>query len=576
MSFSALAVNQAKEYPVTDDRNDQTIVVVDNCDTEDLPQKIGKYTIIRMLGKGGMGTVYLGKDPMLDRLAAIKTLHTPPESMSIENRKQLVQRFLREAKSLAKINHNNIIKIYAIGRHESTLYMAMEYVEGQTLMEICKSPLELPFNTKLQYMIQMCEGLQVIHEAGLVHRDIKPSNIMVTNNGLVKIMDFGTVHTQDSELTRTKQIIGTPSYMSPEQVSGLSGTLQSDIFSLGSVFYLFLTGEKAFSGETFSSVTYKIIHSDPVPPSKINPVIPARLDPIILKCLEKSPELRHQDSTALLTALRELQLDAPARSQKVRRGSILQKTSFATALVLLLMIGAYTAYHYELIPYDRLPDISTQTPPAAKTPPPAPHAASGLSFQLNYLFQQDGTETIRRLRYNEELNPRDTYKICFTPDQSCYVYIYSVINELYVYQLFPPSGLAAGDMSNPVQKDRQYVLPTDNTPYVLGPKETVSIYFLAGTKRNSELERKYSLLKTAGVGGNTKFNKINRYTLRKLLRNSAADIKATSSEKQIVIHWNSPQKQFTFPEKRLSNLCDGCSTVIKFLNNRRSMDNWQR
>ena len=180
-------------------------------------------------------------------------------------------------------------------------------------------------------MIQMCEGLQVIHEAGLVHRDIKPSNIMVTNNGLVKIMDFGTVHTQDSELTRTKQIIGTPSYMSPEQVSGLSGTLQSDIFSLGSVFYLFLTGEKAFSGETFSSVTYKIIHSDPVPPSKINPVIPARLDPIILKCLEKSPELRHQDSTALLTALRELQLDAPARSQKVRRGSILQKTSFATA-----------------------------------------------------------------------------------------------------------------------------------------------------------------------------------------------------------------------------------------------------
>ena len=98
--------------------HDQTIVVVDNCDTEDLPQKIGKYTIIRMLGKGGMGTVYLGKDPMLDRLAAIKTLHTPPESMSIENRKQLVQRFLREAKSLAKINHNNIIKIYAIGRHE--------------------------------------------------------------------------------------------------------------------------------------------------------------------------------------------------------------------------------------------------------------------------------------------------------------------------------------------------------------------------------------------------------------------------------------------------------------------------
>lgn len=560
-----------------DKQDDLTVILVEDSDTQDLPPKIGKFTIIRMLGKGGMGTVYLGKDLMLDRLAAIKTLHTPPSSMTYESRKQLVQRFLREAKSLAKINHNNIIKIYAIGRHESTLYMAMEYVEGQTLMEICISTVQLPFHTKLLYMIQMCEGLQVIHESGLVHRDIKPSNIMVTNHGMVKIMDFGTVHTQDSELTRTEQIIGTPSYMSPEQVGGQRGTIRSDIFSLGTVFYLFLTGEKAFSGESFSSVAYKIMHSDPPPASKINPVVPAQLDAIIKKCIEKSPEQRYQNCQEITTALRELQLGASARSKKQRKNSLLRKLLLTAALTLLLVVLAvFAAQHYGLIRFDQPPLVSQKTT-APKTVSPTPQtAAAGLSFQLNYLFQPDGSEIIRRLRFNEELHPRDTYKICFTPDQDCYVYIFIIINELHVHRLFPPSKRTAGATGNPVQKGKLYVLPADQTPYVLGPKESVSIFFLASSERNKDLERKYNLLQARGINGNKKFEKINRYILRQMLRKSARNISQTTSDKQIVLFWDDKTQQYSFPERRVTNLCDGCSTMITFLNSRRSKDNWQR
>ncbi len=561
-----------------DNQEDLTVVLVDDCDTQDLPPRIGKFTILRMLGKGGMGTVYLGKDPMLDRLAAIKTLHAPPPSMSYENRKQLVQRFLREAKSLAKINHNNIIKVYAIGRHEKTLYIAMEYVEGQTLMELCKSPVEIPLQTKLQYMIQMCEGLHVIHESGLVHRDIKPTNIMVTHQGVVKIMDFGTVHTQDSELTRTEQIIGTPSYMSPEQVGGLRGTLQSDIFSLGTVFYLFLTGEKAFSGETFSSVAYKIMHSDPPPPSKIKPVLPQQLDEIIAKCLEKPPEQRHQNCQEIVTALRELQLGTSARSKKFRRGSLIRKSSLTAALILLVLLGGLTMLRYSPVQFNWLPfSLQSKT---AETPQPGDASKTTvgeLSFQLNYFFQQDGSDNIRKLRNNEELNPRDTYKICFTPDQDCYVYIFTIVNELYVHQLFPSSSLAANTgLINPVKKGRTYVLPSDTTPYVLGPKETVSVYFMAGSKRNTELERKYSLLQTTGSYGNRKFEKINRYILRKMLRKSVRNIPLVTSNKQIILSWEASEKKYSFPVRRINNLCDECSTVIKFLNSRRRLDNWQR
>ncbi len=558
-----------------DSQDDLTLVLVDDCDTQDLPPRIGKFTIIRMLGKGGMGTVYLGKDPMLDRLAAIKTLHAPPPSMSHENRRQLVQRFLREAKSLAKINHNNIIKVYAIGRHENTLYIAMEYVEGQTLMELCKSPVELPLQTKLQYMIQMCEGLDVIHESGLVHRDIKPTNIMVTHQGVIKIMDFGTVHTQDSELTRTEQIIGTPSYMSPEQVGGIRGTLQSDIFSLGAVFYLFLTGEKAFSGETFSSVAYKITHSAPAPPSKINPLLPVQLDEIIENCMNKTPEHRFQNCQEIITALRELQLGSSVRSQNARRSSMIRKSALTAALVLLAVFGGLALLRYG--PSPGQPPVSQQDKPAA-TGQPQNATPANLSFQLNYFFQPDGSESIRKLRNNEELNPRDTYKICFTPDQDCYVYIFTIVNELYVNQLFPSSGFLtkAENLNNPVTKGRTYVLPSRTTPYVLGPKETVSIYFMASNTRNTELERKYSLLHTTVNYGNKKFEIINRYILRKILRKSARNITPVTAKEQIALSWNAQSKEYSFPLLKVNNLCDGCSTVITFLNSRRTMDNWRR
>ncbi len=222
-----------------------------------MTKKLGKYEIIKEIGKGAMGVVYLAFDPVIERQVAIKTMND--ESFSDSEQRA---RFFREAKSAGGLQHPNIVTIYDMGESEGTPYIVMEFVEGDDLDELIAQG-TLKLKDKLNIMIQLCEALSFAHSQGIIHRDIKPSNIRVLKDKKIKVMDFGIAKRQDSDLTRTGLVVGTISYMSPEQIQGKPITAASDQFSAGTVFYQLMTGKKPFEGENITSVIFKIISLKP-------------------------------------------------------------------------------------------------------------------------------------------------------------------------------------------------------------------------------------------------------------------------------------------------------------------------
>lgn len=277
---------------------------------------IAHYSIVEKLGEGGMGAVYKARDQRLDRFVALKVL--PAEVMSDPDRRR---RFEQEAKSASALNHPNIVTIYDIGQGDDVHYIAMEHVAGRTLDSLT-GPKGLPLNDALAIAIQVADGLGKAHAAGIIHRDLKPSNIMVTPDGLVKILDFGlaklaekTESAHDLAVTKTMTrtpvteegvILGTVAYMSPEQAAGKPLDARSDIFSFGSVLYEMLTGRRAFDGETKATTMAAVITLDPASPSGISRTLPAEVEKVVMRCLRKDPQRRWQNMSDLKVALQDL------------------------------------------------------------------------------------------------------------------------------------------------------------------------------------------------------------------------------------------------------------------------------
>ena len=277
---------------------------------------LGHYRIIEKLGEGGMGVVYKAQDLHLDRPVALKVL--PPEKVADPDRKR---RFVQEAKAASALNHPHIVHIYDIDQADGTDFIAMEYVAGTTLdQRIGHRGMRL--NDALRYAVQIADALTKAHAAGIVHRDLKPSNVMVSADGVVKVLDFGlakliepelgdeavtaTVHAEGKPLTERGVIVGTVAYMSPEQAEGRPVDARSDIFSLGSVLYELVTGQPPFQGPSKLSTLSAILKEDPKPPSTITPAIPADLDKLISRCLRKDPGKRFQHMDDVKVALEEL------------------------------------------------------------------------------------------------------------------------------------------------------------------------------------------------------------------------------------------------------------------------------
>ncbi len=269
----------------------------------DLKPTLGRYEVIRELGKGAMGTVFLGKDPKINRMVAIKTLRFE-DDVDPEDQVALKERFFREAESAGRLSHPNIVTIFDTGEDQDMCYIAMELLDGRDLKDNIGKDKLLPLPEAVEHSARVAEALDYAHEQGVVHRDIKPANVMLLKNGVVKVTDFGIARITASSRTATGTVMGTPSYMSPEQLSGKKVDGRSDLFSLGVTLYELLTGEKPFQGESMATLMFKIANERHESPRQYNADIPEPLIRVIDRALQKNPDERYQKGKEMAQDLR--------------------------------------------------------------------------------------------------------------------------------------------------------------------------------------------------------------------------------------------------------------------------------
>jgi serine/threonine protein kinase len=264
--------------------------------------KAGRYEVVSELGRGSMGVVYEGFDPVIGRRVAIKTMLT--EGLTSQEFREFKSRFQREAQAAGVLSHPNIVNVFDYGEDSGILYLVMEYLEGKSLEKLVEEQGMLPIETIIPMYDQVCSALDHAHQHSIVHRDIKPANIMILDNGLVKVTDFGIAKVMSMGMTQAGQVLGTPNYMSPEQVKGRQVDGRSDIFSLGIILYDLVTGEMPFGGQNITTVIYKIINENPIPPRELDATIHPGLSYVICKALAKSPDERYQTCRELADNLK--------------------------------------------------------------------------------------------------------------------------------------------------------------------------------------------------------------------------------------------------------------------------------
>ncbi|HET7198790.1 MAG TPA: serine/threonine-protein kinase, partial [Burkholderiales bacterium] len=270
-------------------------------------KSLGRYRIQGVLGKGAMGLVYDGVDPRLDRRVAIKTILT--STLDEATAKHYSMRFMREVRAVARLNHPNIVQVYDYGTQGDLAYIVMEYIDGRELKDSFDGKQPFAFATVLRMMGELLDALEFAHEAGVIHRDVKPANVMLDSGERVKLTDFGVARITDpdadlGEATRAGAMIGTPSYMSPEQIQGQPIDRRTDVFSAGVLFYQMLTGKKPFEG-TGWALARKIVQEDPVPVTQLVQV-PLDVDRVLARALAKSLDYRYPAARDFAEALRRV------------------------------------------------------------------------------------------------------------------------------------------------------------------------------------------------------------------------------------------------------------------------------
>jgi eukaryotic-like serine/threonine-protein kinase len=265
--------------------------------------KAGRYELLEELGRGAMGVVYKAQDPVIGRNVAVKTMHLSEAGTGL-TREELSSRFQREARAAGLLSHPNIVTVYDAGEEDGLFYITMEYIEGRSLQALVDERQPFPLARVLRLMEQACSALEYAHQHNVVHRDIKPANLMLASGEELKITDFGTAKILQFGTAQTAHIIGTPSYMSPEQVKGKQVDGRSDIFALGVVLYELVTGEKPFPGQNITTVIYKIVNEEPIAPRELDSSIHPGLSYLITRALAKEPTARYQTCEEMMEALR--------------------------------------------------------------------------------------------------------------------------------------------------------------------------------------------------------------------------------------------------------------------------------
>ncbi len=265
--------------------------------------RIGKYEIVRELGRGAMGIVYEGRDPVIGRKVAIKTIRFDVLNRP-EEQEEARQRFMREARSAGNLSHPSIVTIYDVGGDGELTYIAMELVDGGSLESLIAARTRLTLDEVTSLIAQVGDGLDYAHRQGIIHRDIKPANILMDREGRPRIVDFGIAKVASSNLTQTNMVMGTPFYMAPEQIAGRKVDSRADNFSLGTILYELLTLAKPFAGANMTTVIYKIMNEQPPPPRTYDSTLPPGVDYVVKKALAKDPARRYQSGRDLAADLR--------------------------------------------------------------------------------------------------------------------------------------------------------------------------------------------------------------------------------------------------------------------------------
>jgi len=285
--------------------------------------KAGRYELLGELGHGAMGVVYRAKDPLIGRTVALKTIRLSEEGTGLTHA-QLVERFQNETRAAGLLSHPNIVVIYDAGESDGLCYIALELVNGKSMESLLESGEKFSTPRLLNIMEQVCSALQYAHHNNVVHRDIKPANIMLTPGDVVKITDFGTAKILQYGAARESNMVGTPSYMSPEQVKGSFVDGRTDIFSLGVMLYEITTGKRPFSGNDLPSTFHSILNDEPPPPCELNSSVPLGVSSAIMKALSKSPHLRYESCADFLEDLKSYRPGNTVASPSATRPPVAQ------------------------------------------------------------------------------------------------------------------------------------------------------------------------------------------------------------------------------------------------------------
>jgi len=352
-----------------------------------------RYRIIKKIASGGMADIFLGDDLKLNRKVAVKIL-----SANYAGDRNFVARFKSEAQILARLNHPNIVQVYDWGEFNSSYFICMEYVEGESLKEIIEKKGPLPPETVADYAIQISSALLTAHKNNLVHRDIKPQNILVTPEGKVKVTDFGIAKSLTTDVTKTLNIIGTAHYISPEQAKGEVLDHRTDIYSLGIVLYEMLTADVPFRGGNSIDISLKHIYEKPLKPSELMENIPDKLEKIIMHCLEKNPMARYPTVRELIGDLQKYETDKPlsfsAKGQNLNRAGVFIKkirphlATIIMAAFMVVFLVLFIFYSYKYYNDKTAGHVMVSVPPVENIP--AENAKEILSlFNLNLIITDE-------------------------------------------------------------------------------------------------------------------------------------------------------------------------------------------
>jgi eukaryotic-like serine/threonine-protein kinase len=325
---------------------------------------LGKYELRREIGRGAMGVVYEGYDPMIKRVVALKTIRS--DQLTTEESSTVIARFRREAQAAGRLSHPNIVPIYDFGEDNGVWFIAMEFVKGRELKEYFEGNQRFGMPDIVRIMSQMLDALDYSHRQGVIHRDVKPANVFLVENDAVKVADFGIAHIDSSSLTQVGTVLGTPSYMSPEQIMGLPVDGRSDIFSAGVILYQFLTGERPFAGSATTTMQ-KVLKEDPLPPSSLNVQVLPAMDAVMKKALAKRADDRFQTAQQFASAIR-------AAADRERSAVVGATTTTADATIVSAPQRAGVAPE-QAAPAARLAAALPPPPPTASPPPVTSSAA---------------------------------------------------------------------------------------------------------------------------------------------------------------------------------------------------------